>query len=106
MNIISNIIGKIFPRKRSKDEMLKDFIYDQCEPWPASDICPPPINGNKAMSILFEYFMGPNAYISMSVSPRQANSEIMYEIMSRHKGHKDFMKELKKKYGTIQECEK
>ena len=65
-------------------------------------ILAPPTNPQVAMSILCTFFLGDDYYISYSCNGEQANTEILYEIMTSWKFRryaKKFVKSKCKKGG-------
>ena len=61
-------------------------------------MCSPPLDSQKALNFLTNYLLGENWYILMPESQQQVNTEIVYEILSRHsrKFRKEWKKYLKK----------
>lgn len=58
-------------------------------------ICPAPMSANTALDILSSYLLGDDFYITMSVSPEQANSIVVRNILSKYskkwkKDHKKY----------------
>ena len=93
-------------RETIKQKAILNRVFDIAEPWPADDLCPPPLDAQKAVYELCHYFLGEDWYIAMPVNTKQANSEIIYEIMCRFKGDRRYMKKLEDQYGSIQEYQR
>lgn len=61
-------------------------------------LCSSPLEPQKALQFLKDYLLGENWYVAMPESQQQVNTEIVFEILSRHsrKFRKEWKKYLKK----------
>jgi len=50
-------------------------------------LCSPPMKAQVALRELCRYFLGEDWYTVMPISTEQGNTEIVYEIEKRYKGH-------------------
>ena len=48
----------------------------------------PPMNAQVALTELQRYFLGEDWYVVAPLSQEQINTEVVYEIETRYKGHK------------------
>ena len=57
-------------------------------------ICEPPMEAQKALNFLRDYLLGEDWYVTNPVSTQQVNTDIVFEILSKHS--RVFRKEWKK----------
>lgn len=64
-------------------------------------ICPAPMSAEDALQILTDYLLGEDFYISMPLSPQQANTEIVATILKKYS--KEYNKDRKRfiKTGSV-----
>ena len=48
------------------------------------DICPPPLDAQRAIDFLKDYLLGENWCSTMPMSTEQINTEIVYKILCRY----------------------
>ena len=88
-----------------RDKMLK-IIRDTAEPNIEGNILAPPMNAQKAIDLLAEFFLGDNRIVSYPCGAEQWNTEVVAAIMCDPKFRKyakrllkDRAKELLTKHG-------
>lgn len=79
--------------KKKLFDILSDETYG---------ICPAPMSAEVALQILTDYLLGEDFYISMPLSPRQANTEIVAAILKKYS--KEYSKDRKRfiKTGSVE----
>lgn len=79
--------------KKKLFDILSDETYG---------ICPAPMSAEVALQILTDYLLGEDFYISMPLSPRQANTEIVAAILKKYS--KEYNKDRKRfiKTGSVE----
>lgn len=84
-------------RKVDRNDVIRWNILRKCEEGDYG-ICPPPMDSEEAINELFRFFFGDNAYISMPISQKQCNTEIVYMIESMYTGDRDRYLKIKEEY--------
>lgn len=78
-------------------------VYDIADPWPEHDMMQPPMNAQTALDELRRYFLGKDYFIGNPINTKQANSQVIYDIMCKYCGDPEYFREMRKHYESIQE---
>ena len=92
--------------KRSSDyryRLIGERVYDLAEPWPKDDLMQPPMDAQTALDELQRYFLGMDYQIINPINTKQANSQVIYDIMCKYRGDQKYFREMRKHYESIQE---
>jgi len=67
-----------------KAEDFAAQIYAESDPKWKNDLCPPPLDAQKALDILIDHFLGDKWYVVMPLPPKQVNTEAVYDILTKY----------------------
>lgn len=82
--------------------LIGERVYDLSEPWPKDDLMQPPMDAQTALDELQRYFLGMGYQIINPINTKQANSQVIYDIMCQYRGDPTYFKELRKHYESVQ----
>ena len=84
--------------------LIGERVYDLAEPWPKDDLMQPPMDAQTALNELQRYFLGIDYYIENPINTKQANSQVIYDIMCKYRGDRKYFREMQRHYESIQKC--